>query len=260
MRTLFIWSCLLATGTLPALAQAPAVPLMPSSQDIERRMRDMASPSDAGGPRRLPSAQDLQRAAPSMPQLDALPAVPPSPASATPATADLFELASRYERMRVGEQPAGLPSPQDALPGLMVFVSLGMPVASLERLVDDAQRTGAVLVLRGVQNRSLKTTKATIQQLIGQRRVAWRIDPPLFKALRIEAVPTYVLMDPNQAAPLPCGAPGQEDGTGQCGQPFHTRVAGDVSIGRALLAMAETGPAAAAMASSYLRRLRGSQP
>jgi conjugal transfer pilus assembly protein TrbC len=259
MRTLLIWSCLVATATLPALAQAPAVPLMPSSQDIEQRMRDMASPSDAGGPRRLPSAQELQRAAPSMPQLDALPAVLP-PAPATSASADLFELASRYERMRVGERPAGLPSPQDALPGLMVFVSLGMPVASLERLVDDAQRTGAVLVLRGVQNRSLKTTKATIQQLIGQRRVAWRIDPPLFKALRIEAVPTYVLMEPSQAAPLPCGAPGLEEAAGQCGQPFHTRVAGDVSISRALLAMAESGPTAAAMASSYLRRLQGSKP
>lgn len=259
VRTSFIWSCLLASTALTALAPAPAVPLMPSSQDIEQRMRDMSSPSDAGGPRRLPSAQDLQRAAPSMPQLDALPAVPPSPAPATSATADLFELASRYERMRVGEQPAGLPSPQDALPGLMVFVSLGMPVASLERLVDDAQRTGAVLVLRGVQNRSLKTTKATIQQLIGQRRVAWRVDPPLFKALRIEAVPTYVLMDSSQAA-VPCGAPGQEEVAGQCGQPSHTRVAGDVSISRALLAMAESGPAAAAMASSYLRRLQGSQP
>jgi conjugal transfer pilus assembly protein TrbC len=259
MRTLFIWSCLLATGTLPALAQAPAVPLMPSSQEIEQRMRDMASPSDAGGPRRLPSAQELQRAAPSMPQLDALPAVSPPPDPATPASADLFELASRYERMRMGERPAGVPAPQEALPGLMVFVSLSMPVASLERLVDDARRTGAVLVLRGIQNRSLKATKATIQQLIGQRRVAWRIDPPLFKALRIEAVPTYVLMDSSQAA-LPCGAPGQEEGAGQCGQPPHTRVAGDVSIGRALLAMAESDPGAATLAASYLRRLDGSWP
>ncbi|MGM9489642.1 type-F conjugative transfer system pilin assembly protein TrbC [Ideonella sp. YS5] len=240
MRTLLFSLCWLASAVPPAVAQAPA---MPNTQEIEQRMR----PQDL----RMPGADELRRAAPSMPNVDALPDVPAAPAP------DLAELASRYERLGVGSAatPAG---GERAVSGLLVFVSLGMPSASLEMLVDDAERSGALLVLRGVKDGSLKTTKAMIQQLIGKRRVAWQIDPTLYRALRIEAVPTYVLVDPNQ--PIQRCQSGDVEQGAQCGQPPHSRVAGDVTLRRALLAMAQADAAAAVAAAPYLRRLEGGMP
>jgi conjugal transfer pilus assembly protein TrbC len=242
--TLLTISCFACIGHAFAQTAAPA---MPAAQEIEQRMRTLDL--------RMPSAADQQRFAPSMPNFDALPALPATPAP------DLAEMASRYEQMRVGSAPNGGARAERGVSGLLVFVSLGMPVASLQALVADAERAGAVLVLRGVKDRSMKATKAAIQQLIGKRQVAWRIDPPLFKALHIQAVPTYVLMDDSQPPLAPCeGQQLSQDGAGQCGQPAHARVAGDVTMRHALQAMEQGEPAAVAGAGRYLRRLERSRP
>jgi len=224
---------------MATLAQAQAD--MPGAAEIEARMRS--------GRIQLPSGQETRQAAPTMPDVDALPPVDAGPA------VDLSEMAERFERLRPGpdrgteaDGQAGTAKP---LSGLLAFVSFGMPTASLEALVADAERCGALLVLRGVKDRSLKATKAWIQQLIGQRRVAWRIDPTLYRSLDVQVVPTYVLIDPSRPMEQPCQA-------ALCGQPAHSRVSGDVTLQHALSAMAGGDPGFDGTARLYLERLRRS--
>lgn len=224
---------------------------MPSAAEIEARMRALRQQGQAS----MPSDEQLRRAtqsAPAVPNIDALPTGEGGPA------VDLSELASRFERLRSGpnasagangEGEAGNDGASTkAVSGLLVFVSMGMPVASLEALVVSAEKTGALLVLRGLKDHSLKATKLWIAQLIGKRRVAWRIDPTLYRSLDVQAVPTYVLIDPAQPMQQPCQS-------AMCGQVAHSRLAGDVTMQRALATMADNDPAFEGTAGVYLRRL-----
>ena len=122
---------------------------------------------------------------------------------------------------------------------LRVFVTLDMPAASLKGLADQAARSGAVLVLRGLKNNSMRTTLTALQALIGERQVAWQIDPEAFKHFRVERAPTFVLL------------------TGGSGS--FAAVAGDVSLDYALHAMERQVPASKPHAQPFLTRLKDSR-
>ena len=62
-------------------------------------------------------------------------------------------------------------------PGLFVFVSLSMPRPALQRLIDQAARARASVIVRGLVKGSLRETVAQLQPLIGTRQVAVQIDP-----------------------------------------------------------------------------------
>jgi conjugal transfer pilus assembly protein TrbC len=115
--------------------------------------------------------------------LDAIPAPQKSGASAL----NIESLAAQYRESVTA--PVLDPKPQ-----LVVFVSMNMPRASLEKLLDDAPRYGATLVMRGLIDGSITTTAGKVQQLIGTRRVAWTVDPDAFKRYRVNRVPSYVLV------------------------------------------------------------------
>ena len=66
---------------------------------------------------------------------------------------------------------------------LRIFVTLERPAASLRVLADQAARSGATLVLRGSRDNSMRSTLARVQSLIGERKVAWQIDPQAFRSL-----------------------------------------------------------------------------
>jgi len=237
-----------AAPSAPSAAVPPAAPTpMPSAGELEERMRALRLQGNTA----IPSDEQLRRAeqaSPSLPNVDALPTVDSAPA------VDISELASRFERLRAGPnangdgQPGNDGAATKAVSGLLVFVSMGMPVASLEALVVSAEKTGALLVLRGLKDHSLKATKLWIAQLVGKRRVAWCIDPTLYRSLDVQAVPTYVLIDPSQPMQQPCHA-------AICGKVAHARLAGDVTMQRALVTMADNDPAFEGTASAYLRRL-----
>lgn len=72
---------------------------------------------------------------------------------------------------------------------LLVFVSSSMPKETLKTLMQEAQKVGGVLVLRGLVLDSFKKT-ATFVQDIGKG--LW-IDPTLFEAYAITIVPTFVV-------------------------------------------------------------------
>jgi conjugal transfer pilus assembly protein TrbC len=140
------------------------------------------------------------------------------------------------------------------VPHLRVFITLEMPRPSLERLVDQASRTGATLVLRGLKAQSLRETITAVRPLIEAHSVAWVIDPEAFARYQVTVAPTFVLMltDASIEADEPqCGS--------SCATPTtFVSVAGDVSIDYALDAMSRQSLAAVPRVAALLKRLRGS--
>lgn len=220
-----------AAQTAPAAQQADAMPRMPTRAEIEAAMEQ---------------------------QRGAMPKVPGTARPTAPVVPDLAELAKQYEAIRRGradDGATGAPGASGAsgadrqASGLLVFASLGMPRASLERMVADAERVSAVIVLRGVQAGSLRQTAASIQQLLGPRKVAWQIDPSLFKRFEVSAVPAVVLIDPARPVQVACGSD-------TCSQPAFSKVTGDVSLGHALEAMERQDPEFSRLAALFGSRLK----
>ena len=207
-------------------------------------------------PPQWPSADEIARAQethpfPALERLEAQPsrAVPrmlPNPVP--PTSLDIGAMA---------RQGALLPSQASVsamAPTLRIFITLEMPHPSLERLVDQASRAGATLVLRGLKAQSLRETLAAVRPLIEMRPVAWVIDPEAFTRYQVTVAPTFVLTlaDPHIEAAEPHCDNGSATATS-----FVT-VAGDVSLDYALDAMARQSLAASPSVAALLQRLRGS--
>ena len=191
---------------------------------------------------RMPSQADLDA------QRGAMPRIPDAPAGQR--MPGLGDVAEQYARVRQGPGAENGGEQQDrSAGGLMVFVSLGMPLASLQTLIVDAERSKALLVLRGVVDGSLRKTTERISSLVGDRKVAWNIDPALFNRFTIGAVPTTVLIDPRRPVLVDCG-----DGA-RCQGSAFAKVAGDVTIEHALRTIAAEDPEFGTPAQAYLARL-----
>ena len=169
----------------------------------------------------------------------------------------------------MARQGAAIVTPPQAATGasaLRIFITLDMPRGSLQRLVDQAARTGATLVLRGLKAQSMRQTLAAVGELIETRRVSWVIDPDAFTRFQVSAAPTFVLTLADEPVPgtagfgsdpaLPrCGGAGCAAPTPEAG---YLSVSGDVSLDYALDAMLRASPEAAPRASAILQRLRKS--
>ena len=127
-----------------------------------------------------------------------------------------------------------------------------MPEASLRAYIDQASKAGAVVVLRGFAGGSLKDTVAAVRRLLrhgGAGGLA--IDPTLYRRFAVARVPVVVALD---RPPPPCrvrhcdGEP----------VPDHDRVAGDVTLYRALRLFAGGGGPGAETARTALARLEAS--
>jgi conjugal transfer pilus assembly protein TrbC len=203
-----------------------------TEQDIERARKANPTPSE------LQLGQVPRSAGP---RIDAL----PQPKTNVPI--DLEALAKGYAE-QVGNMDAaqGLASG----PGLMIFVSLSMPEATLQRLLDQAARAKASVLLRGLVNGSLRDTVARVQGLIGQRQVVVQIDPQAFDRFAITRVPSFVLIR-DGARPASCAS-------GSCAPPEgFVRIAGDVSLDYALEHVQRTAPRFAKDAGGFLKRIKG---
>ena len=201
---------------------------------------------------RWPDADDVERAlkAHPFPGPDRLGAQPaPAPPSvrppAAPVPTDIEALARAGARLGTSAAAADAPVP------LRIFITLEMPRASLQLLTDQAARSGAVLVLRGLKANSMRETLAAVSGLIGERQVAWVIDPEAFARYRIERAPTFVLSLDEEAKPEPsCGS--------DCRMPAaFVSVSGDVSLDHALETLARQRPNAGPRVAPLLKRLRG---
>lgn len=242
---------------LPALAFAAVLassaqtlaqnPPLVTNADIERVRREQPAISDqdieqARQRHRMPSDAELEATpAPALPNLDAL----PTPAVRVPI--DLEALARGYaSQAQAMSRAEGLASG----PGLLVFVSLSMPQPTLQRLIDQAARAQASIVLRGFAHGSLRTTVVQVQRLIGDRQVALQIDPQAFDRYAVTRVPTFVLVREG-TRPVACAG-------GSCvSAEGFLRTSGDVSLDYALEYMQRSAPGFAPAADIFLKRIRG---
>jgi conjugal transfer pilus assembly protein TrbC len=209
-----IWAVALSAHTLAQYRQ-------PTEQEIERAKQQYRQPTDAEvdvakKKYRQPTEAQLDRAAASQSpvNLDAIPM--------PKGKIDVEGLARAYEQNRQAfEKDKGYASDQ---PVLLVFVTLGMPEQTLRLLIDQASRTRAVMVLRGLKNASIRQTATHVQQLIGQKQVEWL----------------------NDCASGSCIAPNA-----------FAAIAGDVSIDYALEAIERRAPRFSPEAQLFLKRIRG---
>lgn len=238
---------LLLAWALSAGAQAPVI----TDADIERARQGQPTVTDQdieaarrkhGGPAPAPGSTSPALRGPAIEAL-------PQPVTRTPI--DLEALARGYASQSDAMAAAqGLTSG----PGLFVFVSLSMPRPALEKLIDQAARARASVILRGFAQGSLRETVAQVQGLIGTRQVAVQIDPQAFDRFSIARVPSFVLVR-DGTRPESCAA-------GTCAPPEgFLRVAGDVSLDYALEHMQRAVPGFRIEAGPFLDRLgRSGQP
>jgi conjugal transfer pilus assembly protein TrbC len=240
-RALGLTAALLASAQ--ALAQNPPVI---TDADIERVRREQPAitEGDIDAARRkysMPGDAELRYAPVPTPNVEAL----PQPLSRTPI--DLEALARGYaSQADAMTQAQGLATG----PGLLVFVSLSMPRPTLQRLVGQAARAKASIVLRGFANGSLRDTVAQVQGLIGARQVAVQIDPQAFDRYAVTRVPTFVLVREG-TRPVACAS-------GSCAPAdSFLRTSGDVSLDYALEHMRRSAPGFGPPADIFLKRIKG---
>ena len=240
-RALGLAAALLASAQ--ALAQNPPVI---TDADIERVRREQPAitEGDIDAARRkysMPGDAELRYAPVPTPNVEAL----PQPLSRTPI--DLEALARGYaSQADAMTQAQGLATG----PGLLVFVSLSMPRPTLQRLVGQAARAKASIVLRGFANGSLRDTVAQVQGLIGARQVAVQIDPLAFDRFAVTRVPTFVLVR-DGTRPVACAS-------GSCAPAdSFLRTSGDVSLDYALEHMRRSAPGFGPPADIFLKRIKG---
>ena len=212
-----------------------------------------------------PGPEDMARARnahpfPTPAQIAAQPARPLPQLPTTPATKTTIDIAAMA---RQGGQLAAPTASATASGTLRIFITLDMPRGSLQRLVDQAARSGAVLVLRGLKAQSLRQTLAVVSDLIDKRPVVWVIDPDAYTRYGVTSAPTFVLTLADETAASGPGMPSAKDNEANappCGSSClastaFVRVAGDVSLDYALEAIAKRSPAAEPRATALLQRM-----
>ena len=138
---------------------------------------------------------------------------------------------------------------QGEAPQFIVFASLSMPPQSLRKLIADTARAGGIVVFRGFPNNSFKAFSAALGKVVTEQDQLSNvgIDPRLFRAFGVTAVPTYVAVssDFDLCSGFRC--------TTQV--PPHDRMTGNVSVSYALETFAGGRGPGAGVASVALRNL-----
>jgi len=164
------------------------------------------------------------------------------PAASDPARAFDFDAV-------VADAGAMATGDMGAAPRFVAFASLSMPPAALRRMIGDVGRAGGVVALRGLPQGSGKALTAALARIAreGERMDGVGIDPRLFRAYGIEAVPTYVVAssDFDLCDGFDC----------RTQVPPHDRMSGNVTVAYALETFARGGGPGARIAAQHLARL-----
>lgn len=136
-------------------------------------------------------------------------------------------------------------------PRFIAFASLSMPPAALRDMITRVNAAGGVVALRGFPSGSAKVlTEALSKVALDQDQLgSVGIDPRLFRAFNVTAVPTYIVAstDFDLCDGFDC----------QTQIPPHDRLSGNVTADFALETIARGGGPAARIASQHLVRLKG---
>lgn len=134
-------------------------------------------------------------------------------------------------------------------PLFMVFVSLSMPEASLKAIIRDASQAGGIVVFRGFPNNSAKEFVTRLSRAVDESSqfASIGIDPRLFRAFDVQAVPAYVVAssDFDLCDGMACRTP----------PPPHDMMAGNVSVQYALSTFADNAGPGALIARTALGNL-----
>jgi conjugal transfer pilus assembly protein TrbC len=138
---------------------------------------------------------------------------------------------------------------QGTKPRFIAFASLSMPPAALKQMMRDVSGAGGVVVFRGFPRNSVKLFMAGLSKALEPRQQlnGVGIDPRLFRAFDVTAVPTYVVVSSDFE---PCDG---FDCTTRV--PPHDRIGGNITPAYALRTVAVGGGPGAAVAKVYLRAL-----
>ncbi|CCW16912.1 IncF plasmid conjugative transfer protein TrbC [Sphingobium indicum BiD32] len=147
-----------------------------------------------------------------------------------------------------------LDAPRGQAPQFIAFASLSMPEESLKRMIADVSRAGGVVVFRGFPDNSMKGFQSAIARIVEDKadHASIGIDPRLFRAFEIQAVPTYVAVgsDFDLCEGFRC----------KTVVPPNDRLTGNVTAEYALASFAEGGGPGAKVAVVALGNLRKTQP
>jgi conjugal transfer pilus assembly protein TrbC len=213
----------------PAFAQVAPVP-QAELQSARERMAATLNAIDGAGVSSLSVVPELRNL--------------PQPAASAP---DLAALAQAHRPSVPGGNSANADVPE-----LMVFVSFSLPRETLQRIVHQSERSGAVLILRGLKGHSLTQTGEEIARLVGERNVTVLIHPPAFQQFQVRQVPSLVLARSGSAAKI------AEDGCAPAAS--FIRIDGDVGQDYALDLIERQAPAWADIARRHAARLAGPRP
>lgn len=135
-------------------------------------------------------------------------------------------------------------------PRFIAFASTSMPPHSLRAMILDVGRAGGVVVLRGLPNGSAKALTAALAKVVGpsESYEGVGIDPRLFRAFGIEAVPAYVVAasDFDLCDGFDC----------KTQVPPHDKISGNVTTEHALATFGSGSGPGARIALLHLARLR----
>lgn len=139
-------------------------------------------------------------------------------------------------------------------PRFIAFASTSMPPDALKAMIEDVPKAGGVVVFRGLTRGSAQAMTAALSRVLapGERREGVGIDPRLFRAFQIEAVPAYVVTssDFDLCDGFDCAS----------AVPPFDRISGNVTAAYALDTIAEGGGPGARLAAQYRARLEGAHP
>jgi len=134
-------------------------------------------------------------------------------------------------------------------PQFIAFASLSMPPAALRQLIADTAKAGGVVVFRGFPNNSMKAFSAMLGKVVTDKDQLSNvgIDPRLFRAFNVEAVPTYVAVstDFDLCSGVNCTT----------SVPTHDKITGNVSVRYVLDTFVAAHGPGAGVASVALRNL-----
>ena len=162
--------------------------------------------------------------------------------SASPGTIDLDAMVAEAGKTTA---PNLRPAPQ-----FLAFASLAMPEDSLRQMIGDVSRAGGTIVFRGFSPQGAGVFMKRLSKAIPpgtQPRII--LNPRLFKAFHVEAVPTYVAASTGMA---PCAG---DDCTAS--PPPFDRLAGNVTTAFAAETIADGNGPGAPVARAALLALKG---
>lgn len=170
-------------------------------------------------------------------------------ASAKPDSTSTFD----FDRM-VADAGTMTSEGMGEAPRFIAFASLSMPPAALRAMIDDVAKAGGIVALRGLPGNSAKVLTDALAKVAkpGEQLDGVGIDPRLFRAFGIEAVPAYVVTssDFDLCDGFDC----------RTQVPPHDRMSGNVSASYALETFARGGGPGALLAAQHLARLERQVP